>query len=85
MLVFEHIYRVVNQMATNPSDYHQALVNEIERTPVEFREKLLQIVRSFRESVTAPSDEDSFRQSWQEAIQGKTYPVDTLWDGIETD
>jgi hypothetical protein len=26
-----------------------------------------------------------FRRSWQDALAGKTYPVSTLWDGIDDD
>jgi hypothetical protein len=44
---------------------------------------LLQIVRLFRESVTLPSAESSFRQGWQEAMTGNTIPISQLWDGID--
>lgn len=34
----------------------------------------------------AEAEEDlvtRFRRSWQDAMAGKTYPVATLWDGLE--
>ena len=66
-------------------DYTQQLHDEIERTPLEYRPLLLRIVHSFREGVdTLPSAEDSFREGWKDVMQGKTYPIDTLWDGIDT-
>lgn len=27
--------------------------------------------------------EDSFKQGWQEVMQGDTQPIDSLWDGID--
>jgi hypothetical protein len=42
-------------MAMKPSNVTEALVNEIQQTPEEYRPLLLRIVRSFREGVTLPS------------------------------
>ena len=63
----------------------QQLHREIEHTPAEYRRQLLTIVRSYRESVVEPTPEESFRRGWREAMRGETYPIETLWDGIETD
>jgi hypothetical protein len=46
---------------------------------------LLQLVRTFRESLTLKPAAASFRQGWQEARQGITYPLATLWDDIDAD
>lgn len=55
--------------------YEEQLVREIKRTPGEYLPSLLQIVRTFRESVVLKPAEDSFRQGWREALSGETYPV----------
>lgn len=51
----------------------------------EYLPGLLNIVRSFRESITLKPAEKSFRQGWEEAVNGETMPVDELWTNIETD
>ena len=70
-------------MATSINDYTRQLHEEIEQTPGEFRTLLLRIVHSFREGVTLPSAEESFREGWKDVIEGKTHPIDTLWDDID--
>ncbi len=70
-------------MPNTSTDYTQQLHNEIEQTPEEYRPLLLRIVHSFREGVALPSAEESFREGWQDVKDGKTHPVDTLWDGID--
>ena len=72
-------------MITTSQHYLQQLTQEIQQTPPEYWPMLLTIVKSYRESVTLPTAADSFRQGWQEALAGETYPLDTLWDGIDTD
>ena len=69
-------------MATTP-DYLKQLQKEIEQTPEEYRGLLLRIVHSFREGVMLPSAEDSLHEGWQDVKQGKTQPVDTLWDDMD--
>jgi hypothetical protein len=44
---------------------------------------LLDIVRSFREGVTRLSAEESFRQGWQDVMNGNTHPVDDLWQRLD--
>ncbi len=53
--------------------------NVIGATLQEYRPALLKIVRLFRQSVTLPPAEISFRQGWQEAMLGETKPVYELW------
>ncbi|MGL5034828.1 MAG: hypothetical protein ACRC6M_13610 [Microcystaceae cyanobacterium] len=60
-------------------------IQEVEQMPQEYLPNLLQIIRLFRESVTLPSAESSFRQGWQEAMTGNTIPVSQLWDGIDAE
>jgi hypothetical protein len=60
--------------------YRRRLLEEAEKIPAEYRPFLLDIVRAFRESVTLKTAEESFRQGWQEALQGETQPAADLWD-----
>lgn len=39
----------------------------------------------FRESVSWPSAKESFEAAWKDAKEGRVYPIDTLWDGIDVD
>jgi hypothetical protein len=61
----------------------QQLKDEIRQVPDEYLPALLNIVHAFRESVSLKNAEDSVRQGWQEAMQGDTQPIDTLWDGLD--
>ncbi len=70
-------------MASKHPHYTQQLEDEIRHTPQEYLPMLLRIVKSFRESVTLNTAEDSFRQGWKETLAGDTLPVHTLWDGID--
>ncbi|QTA91753.1 hypothetical protein [Desulfonema magnum] len=65
--------------------YTNQLIQEINATPGEYLPTLLNIVRSFRESITLKPAESSFRQGWEEAMSGEAMPVDELWTGIEND
>jgi hypothetical protein len=67
-------------MTTHITDYTEQLHQEIEQTPEEYRPLLLKIVHSFREGVTLPSAEESFREGWQDTTNNNTHSVDTLWD-----
>ena len=68
-------------MSTN---YNEQLQEEIKNVPEEYLPALLNIVHSFRESVSLKSAKDSFKQGWHETMQGDTQPIDTLWDGIDS-
>ena len=46
----------------------QQLINEIQQVPNEYFRILLQIVKSYRESVTLNTAEKSFRQGWKETL-----------------
>ncbi|MFT4929665.1 MAG: hypothetical protein ACI8WB_005800, partial [Phenylobacterium sp.] len=67
------------------TDYAQALHDEIEQTPAEYLSALLNIVHTFRESVSAKSPEQSLEQGLKEALAGETHDVSTLWDGIDAE
>jgi len=59
--------------------YRQQLQAEIEATPEEYLPALLAIVRLYRQSVMLEPAAGSFRQGWQEALSGQTFPLFELW------
>jgi len=69
---------------TIQANYNERLAEEIEQVPEEYLPALLNIVHSFRESVSLPSATESVEQGWQEAMAGNTHPIETLWDGIDS-
>jgi hypothetical protein len=66
-------------------DYEEQIIAEVQATPTEYRLALLEIIRLFRQSVTLPSAEISFRQGWQEMALGETKPVYELWEDIDAE
>jgi len=72
-------------MPTRTSEYKSQLVRELKSVPEEYLPDLLMIVRLFRESVSLKNAEESFRQGWKEALEGETYPISELWDGIDAE
>ncbi len=69
-------------MNTYPSIYTEKISQEIDQTPDEYLPALLEMVRLFREAVTLKPAELSFRQGWEEALNGELLPLDQLWEGI---
>lgn len=65
--------------------YAEQLIQEIEATPDEYLPLLLEIIRLFRQGITLKPAESSFRQGWQEAMDGETMPIDDLWVGIDAE
>ena len=70
-------------MNTYPSTYTKKISQEIRQTPEEYLPALLAMVRLFRESVTLKPAEASFREGWQEALNGATLPLEQLWEGVD--
>ena len=64
------------------SKYRSEVLDELERIPAEFLPAFLTLIRTFRESVTLPSAQESFRQGWQEALNGQARLVSELWMDI---
>lgn len=60
-------------------------VREIRAIPIEYLPNLLQIVRLYRDSVALKPAEESFRESWRDALRGETIPVAELWEGIDAE
>jgi hypothetical protein len=66
-------------------NYHQQVLDELESIPEEYFPFLLQMIRSYRESVLLKPAAASFRQGWKEAQSGQTFPVDQLWEGVDAE
>jgi hypothetical protein len=69
-------------MTAYPSVYEEKISQEIHQTPDEYLPTLLEIVRLFRETVTLKPAELSFRQGWEETLNGELLPLDQLWEGV---
>ncbi|MFO7679555.1 MAG: hypothetical protein R6X34_05840 [Chloroflexota bacterium] len=65
--------------------YKDRLLKEIDATPEEYLPALLNIVRSYRQSVSLNPADESFRQGWREAVQGETFPLESLWEDIDAE
>jgi hypothetical protein len=72
-------------MSNYQATYAEQLIQEIKATPEEYLPLLLKIVRLFRQSITLKPAESSFRQGWQEVMNGETMPLDDLWVGIDAE
>jgi hypothetical protein len=67
------------------TNFEDQIIQEVKSTPKEYRPALLEIIRLFRQSVTLPPAEISFRQGWQEMTLGETKPVYELWEDIDAE
>ncbi len=72
-------------MANALTNYHNRVLEEIEKTPVEYLPALFQIIHIFRESISFKSADESFKQGWKEVLAGETSPVSKLWDNIDVE
>ena len=72
-------------MATFDSPYRTQVLEEINKIPSEFLPALLKMMQAFREGVTLPSAEESFRQGWHEALTDQTQPLSQLWEDLDVE
>ena len=72
-------------MITIHSSYHTQVLEEIEKIPPEYLPALLKMMQIFRESIFLQPAEESFRQGWQEALNGATRPISELWEDLDVD
>lgn len=72
-------------MTTATTIYRNQVLAELEAVPEEYLPFVLQLMRTFRESIALKSAADSFRQGWHEAQNGETSPLATLWDDIDVE
>lgn len=74
-------------MATDIAQLTQQLHAEIDQTPERYRGLLLRVVHSFREGIEDEHAEidpaESVRRGLADIRAGRTYPIETLWDGID--
>jgi hypothetical protein len=63
----------------------QELIHELEGIPDEYYPLLLQMIRTYRESVLLKPASESFRQGWEEVRGGETSTIDRLWEGIDAE
>lgn len=61
------------------------VLHEVNELPDEYLPYLLQLVQTFRDSITLKPARASFKQGWHEAQTGQVLPVDQLWDGIDAE
>ena len=54
----------------------------MDSVPEEYLPFLLQMVRSYRESVDLKPAAESFQKGWREVQACETIPVKNLWEGI---
>ena len=74
----------ITEMAATTT-YRAQVLAELDGLPDECLPFVLQIMSSFKESITLKPAADSFRQGWEEAQRGETYPIKTLWDDIDSE
>ena len=72
-------------MPSTKSVYRNRVVAEVDAIPVEYLPLLLQMVRTYRESLDLKPAAESFRKGWREGQAGETMPVKDLWEGIHGD
>lgn len=69
-------------MPSIKSIYRKRVVAEVDAVPEEYLPLLLQMVRTYRESVDLKPAAESFQKGWREAQASETMPVKHLWEGI---
>ena len=67
------------------TERQQEVLADLEGLPDEYYPFLIQMIRSYRESVLLQPAADSFRRGWKEAQSGDTLPVDRLWEGLDVE
>ena len=72
-------------MVNHPTSYQEEFLRELRQIPAEHLSSLLTIVRAYRESVSLPSAEESFRKGWKEMIDGATRPLSELWEDLDAE
>lgn len=70
---------------TTMTSYRKQVLHEIDAVPDEYLPYVLQLIQTFRESVTLKSATLSFSQGWQEAQRGDIAPINDLWEGLADD
>lgn len=66
------------------TSYIEKIEQEISQMPPEYLPAVFNIIHTFRESISLNPASESFKQGFKEALSGETYPIETLWDDIES-
>jgi hypothetical protein len=74
-----------SNMPNTKSIYRKQVVAEVDAVPEEYLPLLLQMIRTYRQSVDLKPAAASFRKGWQEANAGETIPLKHLWEGINAE
>lgn len=72
-------------MANALANYHNRVLEEIDKMPAEYLPALLKVIHIFRESISLKSADESFQQGWKEVLRGETRPISELWDNIDAE
>lgn len=72
-----------SHMKARTKSYRQQVVAELSDIPDEYLPLVLQLIRTYRESVMLKPAAESFRRGWREAMKGETFPIEELWEGID--
>jgi hypothetical protein len=72
-------------MSSIVHEYRDQVLAEVEAVPTEYLPLLLQLMRTFRETIILKPAGASFQQGWQEAQQGQLMPIAELWGDIDTE
>ena len=68
---------------TSTTIYRTQVLAELEGVPDEYLPFVLQLIRTFWESITLKPAAESFRQGWHEAQCSETSLVASLWNDID--
>ncbi|MBW1615173.1 MAG: hypothetical protein JRJ49_01310 [Deltaproteobacteria bacterium] len=71
--------------ATSNREHEKRLIKNINETPNKTIEYISKITEDFRKRIALTPEEISFKKGWEEAMSGKTMPIDKLWVGIKND
>ena len=72
-------------MPKTKASYRKQVFSEVDAVPEEYLPLLLQMIRTYRQSVDLKPAAESFQKGWQEAQAEETIPVKHLWEGIDGD
>jgi len=69
-------------MASVKAAYRKRVNAEVDAVPEEYLPLLLQMVRTYRQSVGLKPAAESFKKGWEEAQAGETLSLKHLWEGV---
>lgn len=73
------------RLMTAPPAYREQLLREVNALPEEYLPYVLQLVQTFRDSISLKPAAESLTHGWHEARTNQVTPLKDLWDGIDTE